>query len=146
MRTSAEATVARSLSEPATRRIDAEQSQGALAATRRLVQAAHVLRLDVQEDRDRRPLPAVVPLAGDLDAMLQIVDGAFRARTDEHPPSSPLPDLRARYSALARSAPGDPDSEALLAELDEVVDAANGLVSLTELGPGHDEDAVPAER
>ena len=58
-RTTAESTVARSLSEPSTRRIDASQSQGALAAMRRLVQAAHVLRLDVQDERERRPHPGL---------------------------------------------------------------------------------------
>ena len=49
-RTQAEATVRRSLSEPETRHIDARQSQAALGGLRRLVSAAHVLRLDAQED------------------------------------------------------------------------------------------------
>jgi uncharacterized membrane protein YccC len=135
MWTAAEATVARSLSEPATRRIDAEQSQGALAAMRRLVQAAHVVRLDAQEDRGRRPLTALEPLARDLDSLLANVEETFRARSDERPSTSPPPDLRAGYSALEHSASGDPESEALLTELDEMVDAANGLADLVGLGP-----------
>jgi uncharacterized membrane protein YccC len=130
MRTSAEATVARSLSEPATRRIDAEQSQGALVALRRLVQAVHVLRLDAEEDRDRRPVPALEPLAGDLDSLLENVEEAFRARPDGPPPASPRLDLRAGYSALERALPGGPDSEALLTEVDEIVDAADSLADM----------------
>ncbi|MBV9413653.1 MAG: FUSC family protein [Solirubrobacterales bacterium] len=142
-RTSAEATVARSLSEPATRRIDAEQSQAALAAMRRLVQAAHVLRLDVQDDRDRGPLPSVDPLAGDLDAQLSSVEAALAPRGEEPAPARSLPDLRARYQSMARSAPHDVEEEGLLAELDELVDAANSLVAAVGLEPA--DDAVDSE-
>ena len=139
-RTTTEANVARSLSEPATRRIDAQQSQGSLVSLRRLVLAAHVLRLDAQERRDRRPLPALAPLATDIDALLSGVDATFRARTDGPPPVPVVPDLRASYSELERAAPKDPDSEALLIELDEIVDAANGLAELAGIEPT-DEDA-----
>jgi hypothetical protein len=132
-RTTAESTVARSLSEPATRRIDAEQSQGSLAAMRRLVLAAHVLRLDAQEDHGRRPLPALEPLAADLDSLLRTVDAALRAGPQESMPPPALPDLRAKYDALERAAPDDPDSAAVLVELDEIVDAANGLAALAGL-------------
>ena len=134
-RTQAEATVARSLSEPETRRIDAGQSQGALAAMRRLVQAAHVLRLDAEEERSRRPVPSLAPFATDLDTLLADVDATFRAGRDGPSPASPaaLPDLRARYDELERAAPHDADNEALLTELDEIVDAANGLASLAGL-------------
>jgi uncharacterized membrane protein YccC len=132
-RTTAESTVARSLSEPATRRIDAEQSQGSLAAMRRLVLAAHVLRLDAQEDHGRRPLPALEPLAADLDSLLRTVDAALRAGPEESMPPPALPDLRAKYDALERAAPDDPDSAAVLVELDEIVDAANGLAALAGL-------------
>ena len=132
-RTQAEATVARSLSEPATRRIDAEQSQGMLAAMRRLVQGAHVLRLGAEEDRRREPIPALSPLATDLDGLLGSVEATVRAGNDESPPTVALPDLRARYHELERAAPDDADSEALLSELDEIVDAANGLAVLAGL-------------
>ena len=140
-RTAAEATVARSLSEPATRRIDAEQSQGMLAATRRLIQAAHVLRLDAQEERGRRPVPALAPLAGDLDELLGSVDATVRAGADERRPAGAptptpapaLPDLRTSYTALERAAPHDAEREALLLDLDEIVDAANGLAALAGL-------------
>jgi hypothetical protein len=134
-RTTAEATVARSLSEPATRRIDAEQSQGLLAAMRRLTQAGHVLRLEVQDDRPRQPLPGLEPLAADLDAMLTRVEAPLRARTDEEAlaPAAELPDLRGRYLTFARSAPDDVRSEGVLDELDEIVDAANSLKALVGL-------------
>jgi uncharacterized membrane protein YgaE (UPF0421/DUF939 family) len=152
-RTAAEATVARSLSEPATRRIDAEQSQGMLAATRRLVQAAHVLRLDAQEEQRQRPVPALAPLAGDLDELLGSVDATVRAGTDERrpagaPASTPapaLPDLRASYAALERVAPRDADGEALLLDLDEIVDAANGLAALAGLEALDGDDAARRE-
>jgi len=147
-RTTTEANVARSLSEPETRRIDAEQSQGSLAAARRLVLAAHVLRLDAQEERGRRPLPALEPLAADLDTLLGSVDATLRAGPDERPHAPGLPDLRASFAALERAAPDDADSAAVLVELDEIVDAANGLAELAGLETigapdgdgGHDAD------
>jgi len=132
-RTATEASVARSLSEPATRRIDADQSQGSLAAARRLVLAAHVLRLDAQEERGRRPLPALEPLAADLDRLLVTVDATLRAGPDGAAAPPMLPDLRADYEQLERAAPNDADSAAVLIELDEIVDAANGLAELAGL-------------
>lgn len=139
-RTTAESTVARSLSEPATRRIDAEQSQGLLAAMRRLIQAGHVLRLEVQDERPRQPLPGLEPLAADLDAALTRAEGPLRARTDElTPATAELPDLRGGYLAFARLAPDDVRSEGVLDELDEIVDAANSLMVLVGLEPAEDE-------
>jgi hypothetical protein len=44
-----------------------------------------------------------------------------------------VPDLRASYAALERAAPRDADGEALLLDLDEIVDAANGLAALAGL-------------
>jgi uncharacterized membrane protein YccC len=141
-RTNAESTVARSLSEPQTRRIDADQSQGALAALRRLIQAAHVLRLDAQEDRPRPPLPGLAPLAHDLDAALERVEASLNARPGAPPSAAPgprgFPDLRGRYLAFERTVPdeyaGDP--EGLLAELDEIVDATNGLAERLGIASG----------
>jgi uncharacterized membrane protein YccC len=137
VRTNAEATVARSLSEPATRRIDAEQSQGVLAATRRLVQAAHVLRLDVVDDRPRAPLPGLARLSGDLDALLGTVEGTLRAGAPGAGPET-LPDLRGDYLAFERSGPPDADGAGVLAELDEIVDAANSLATLVGLEAADD--------
>jgi len=135
-RTAAEATVAQSLAEPATRRIDADHSQGMLAASRRLVQAAHVLRLDAQEEHKRRPVPALAPLATGVDELLATVDTTVRAGANGVQAGTPgpsVPDLRASYDALERAAPRDADGEALLLDLDELVDAANGLAALAGL-------------
>ncbi|HTP18047.1 MAG TPA: FUSC family protein [Solirubrobacteraceae bacterium] len=141
-RTTTEANVARSLTEPQTRRIDAEQSQGALAAARRLVLAAHVLRLDAQEERSRRPLPELEPLAADLDSLLGTVDATLRARPHAPAPRVALPDLRADFEELERTAPKDPDSVAVLVELDEIVDSANGLAALAGLEAVDDQPAA----
>jgi uncharacterized membrane protein YccC len=141
-RTTTEANVARSLTEPQTRRIDAQQSQGSLAAARRLVLAAHVLRLDAQEERSRRPLPALEPLAADLDSLLGTVDATLRAGPDAPAPRVALPDLRADYDELERIAPKDPDSAAVLVELDEIVDSANGLAALAGLEAVDDQPAA----
>jgi uncharacterized membrane protein YccC len=134
-RTNAEATVARSLDEPSTRRIDAERSLGALAAMRRLIQATHVVRLDAEDERNRDPLPALGPLAADIHVLLETVGAALEGRA----PDRALPDLRAAYEAFEQTAPRDSESAALLAELDEMVDAANGLAEL--VGVGRDEAA-----
>jgi hypothetical protein len=99
-----------------------------------------VLRLEVQDERPRQPLPGLEPLAADLDAVLTRVEGPLRARPDEADPAATaeLPDLRGRYLAFARSAPDDLHSEGVLDELDEVVDAANSLAVLVGLEPAHD--------
>ena len=141
-RTTAESTVARSLSEPATRRIDAEESQAVLADMRRQMQAAHVLRLDVQDERVPRPLPGVEPLARGLDRLLSSVEATLRARPDERSPARELPDLRERYAEFERSAPVGAEVEGLLADLDEVVDAANSLAAVVGLEPGDSDDPV----
>jgi uncharacterized membrane protein YccC len=139
-RTTAEATVARSLSEPSTRRIDADLSQEALGAMRRLIQAAHVLRLDAQEDRHRRPLPGLGALRSDIDDLLATVQATLRARPERVADAPSLPDLRAGYLAFEHDSRQDREARALLAELDEIVDAANGLAVVSGL------DAVDDDR
>jgi uncharacterized membrane protein YccC len=132
-RTNAEAAVGRSLSEPETRRIDARQSQAALGGLRRLISAAHVLRLDAQEDRERRPRPRLRPLAADLDRQLGLIEESLG--TGEPPPSASfsLPDLRGEHDAFTEEEPQDEETAGLLAELDEIVDAVNGLASAVGL-------------
>jgi uncharacterized membrane protein YccC len=125
-RTNAEAIVARSLSEPPTRRIDAAQSQGILAALGRFTQAAHVLRVDAQDEDQRGPLPLLSSLASEIDRQLRLVS---RQLTDEALAESDPPDLRARFGAFQRACPGD--HGVLLAEIDEIVDASNTLAALT---------------
>jgi uncharacterized membrane protein YccC len=140
-RTTAEDTVALSLSDPATRRIDAEWSQSLLASMRRLVQAAHVLRLDVQDKRAPEPMPALGELAERLDQLLHQVQDRIESPTDSPPDTDP-PDLRGAFTRFAAAdRPTTADVLALVAELDEVVDAAGGLATLVGIDP-----ADPPER
>ena len=132
-RTTAESTVARSLSEPTTRRIDADQSQEALGAMRRLIQAAHVLRLDAQDDRDRQPMPKLAPLRSDIGQLLGSVETNLRSRPGDPGPAPSLPDLRAGYLALEHESGTDREAMVRLAELDEIVDATNGLAVISGL-------------
>jgi uncharacterized membrane protein YccC len=122
-RVNASSTVARSLSEPSTRRIDSTRAQGALTASLRLTRVTHVLGLDAREAERPEPVPGLRPLATSLDALMARVGAAVavggRLREDS------LPDLRTGYQQLADEHP-DPD---LLAELDELVDAANSLAT-----------------
>jgi PPOX class probable F420-dependent enzyme len=143
-RTNAEATVARSLSEPATRRIDASRSQAVLGAMRRLIQAAHVLRLDAQEQRGRRPMPELTPLKEGVDALLTSVESTLRVRPQDSPSPTPLPDLRERYGGVQRAVRAEDQAAELLAELDEMVDAANGVASAAGL-ESVDTDGTPDE-
>jgi uncharacterized membrane protein YccC len=142
-RTTAESTVARSLSEPSTRRIDASESQRALAAMRRLIQAAHVLRLDAQDERERRPLPGLAPLRAAIDELLSDVEASLRARPQEDPQPRELSDIRARYRAFRRASGQDEEALALGAQLDEIVDAADSLAAAAGLeSDGDDEPAA----
>jgi uncharacterized membrane protein YccC len=132
-RTNAESTVARSLTEPSTRRIDAQRSQGILGAMRRLIQAAHVLRLAAQDDGERPAIAELEPLRAGLDELLRRVEAILRAHPEPTPADVALPDLRRRYRRLAATLRDrDPGGE-LLTELDELVDAANSLASLAGL-------------
>jgi uncharacterized membrane protein YccC len=132
-RTNAEATVARSLSEPATRRIDATRSQAVLGAMRRLIQAAHVLRLDAQEERARRAMPELTPLKDGVDALLASVEATLRPHPQGSRSPTSLPDLRERYGGVRRSVRAEDQAADLLAGLDEMVDAANGVASAAGL-------------
>ncbi|MGH2874605.1 MAG: hypothetical protein ACRDL5_19360, partial [Solirubrobacteraceae bacterium] len=132
-RTRAEPAVARSLTEPATRRIDADISAATLDATRRMVQSVHVLRLDAADLDAKLPRRELEPFAGALDQLLSIVERALRARADgtlERPTRS-LPDVRGAYLTL--SGEHGQESSPLLGDLDELVDAANGLAAATGL-------------
>lgn len=122
-RMNADATVARSLSEPSERQIDRGRAERALAAQRRLVRATYVLAFDVPDRDQRAPVPGLEALASSLDVLLTRVRSAIadggRLRAEA------LPDLRASYEELSKTDTA-PD---LLAELDEVVDAANSLAA-----------------
>jgi uncharacterized membrane protein YccC len=140
-RTQADATVARSQSEPATRRIDARQSHAALGALRRLIQAVHVLRLDVQDDRPRQPRPEIESVRSALVELLEQVEDRLRELPAESPQATALPDLRGPFEEARRAWGEDPETVALASELDEIVDAANGLAAVAGLGPDEDDPA-----
>jgi uncharacterized membrane protein YccC len=146
-RTSAESTVARSLSEPATRRIDAGDSQRTLGAMRRLIQAVHVVRLDVEEERDRHPLPNLAPLRSGMAQLLSAVESTLRARAHDAgaPASARPPDLRAEFEAFERASADDPEATALGEEIDEMVDAANTLAVVSGLAVDDDDDDIAPE-
>lgn len=144
-RTKAESVVARSLSEPETQRIDARQSQAALGGLRRLIAAAHVLRLDAQEEGEHPPRPELAALAGGLDRQLEMVQLSLAAGTPVGGPAR-LPDLRAEHVAFAESAAEDEQAAGLIAELDEIVDAANGLAAVTGLEDAAGQEHAPAAR
>ncbi len=122
-RMNADATVARSLSEPSERQIDRTRASRALAAQRRLVRATYVLAFDVGDGDRREPVPELAALASSLDVLLARVGVAIAdgARLGE----DALPNLRDSYDELSSTC-AHPD---LVAELDEVVDAANSLAA-----------------
>jgi uncharacterized membrane protein YccC len=130
--TNAEATVERSLTEPPSRRIDVEQARRVLTGLRRLVQAAHVIRLELEEGgKDDRPLPALRPLAEGVDRTLAAIAETLATGV---PAKTNLPPLRALHHDLAADEAGAELDPVLLTELDEIVDAANtvaGQLGLT---------------
>lgn len=134
--TNAAATLERSLTEPPARRIDVEQAQGVMTGLRRLVQAVHVIRLELGANADRRPLVALTPLATALDqtfaAIAETLAGGVPAKTD-------LPPLRAAYRELAAATGSESPDPLLLTELDEIVDAANTVAGLLGLSPAEPE-------
>jgi uncharacterized membrane protein YccC len=141
-RTTAESVIARSLSEPATRRIDADRSQAVLGAMRRLIQAGHVLRLTAQ-DEDAQPRPELEPMRAGLDQLLARVEARFRFHPEQPASAEALPDLRERYVEIQRGLRHDAQAQELLSELDETVDAANGLAAAAGL-ESVDADATEA--
>jgi uncharacterized membrane protein YccC len=129
--TNAEATIERSLTDPAARRIDLEQAQNVMTGFRRLIQAVHVIRLERQAHPRNQPLVALRPLATAVDQTLAVIAGTLATGT---PAQANLPPLRAAYRELAAAAASAPLDPLLLTEIDEIVDAANtvaGVLGLT---------------
>jgi uncharacterized membrane protein YccC len=141
----AQDTVARSLSEPAARQIDAETSRGVLAGLRRVVQAIAVVRVlgegqagglgEGPEDRAQPPdLSALVEaLDRGLGEIAAVLAGQLGGR---------FPRLREHHEALAAASPAAGSApgpngldDVLLGELDEIVDALNTVAELIGLGP-----------
>lgn len=115
---------ARQLGDPGTRAI------ATLGGLRRLVYAGHTLRLQIAA-AERRPHAAWAPLRDGLGEALaaiaaQIRDADRRARAASLGPRPSLPPLRALYR---KACAADRPEEALLAPLDELVDATNTVAA-----------------
>ncbi len=135
-RTRAQADVARSLSEPETRRIDPRKGPGILGELLRVVHALHGLRLEAQDARDRAPMPDLAPLARALD--VQLAAAARALSSDDLQLSSEHVDLRHALDQF--SAAASPPERELIGLLDELVDATNSVADLLARSP----DPVPA--
>jgi uncharacterized membrane protein YccC len=131
--TKAEAPLEQALAEPPARRIDVDQARRVMTGLRRLVQAAHVIRLEFGARTDPPPLPRLRPLAAALDRTLAIISQTL---TTGVPAEAELPPLRALHHALVA---GDADP-VLVAELDEMVDAANTIAALLGIGQAAEAD------
>ena len=92
--------------------------------------------------REARARPELGPVQSGLNEQLRMVEARFRAMPSETPRSTPLPDLRGRLSEAARGWGDDPEDRDLANELDEIVDAVNGLAAVAGLHPDDDEPAT----
>jgi DNA-binding transcriptional ArsR family regulator len=130
LRTQADSAVARSLSEPARRRIDARVGSGVLDEMLRLVHAIHALRLEAQDTPDRPPQPALAPFARALDVQLAAIERGLLS--DDLQLSSEYVDLRALADLYTEEA-GASERE-LNAVIDQIADATNAIDEL--IAPG----------
>lgn len=113
-------TVART--EPPRRLGDAGmRAIAALAGLRRLVYAAHTLRLETAEVPDRQPQPAWAPFRNGLDRALAMIAARLRDGA-----VAPVPPLRVLYRDACQASRLD---EALLGPLDEIVDATDTVAA-----------------
>jgi uncharacterized membrane protein YccC len=126
--TKAEATIERALSEPPARQVDLELARDVTTGLRRLIQAAHVIRLEVRGRGQNEPVAELRPLIAALDGGLALIAEALATGV---PPRTELPPLRALYRELLAGA-GNVDP-VLDAELDEIVDAVNTVAGLLGL-------------
>ena len=81
-----------------------------------------------------RPMPALAPLAENLDELLGLVERRIAAGSTDGDDTEP-PDLRGAFSEFTRDRERTPDNLALANELDEIVDAAGGLATLVGIDP-----------
>jgi hypothetical protein len=103
-----------------------------MTGLRRLVQAAHVIRLELEERPERPPLPALRPLAQAIDETLAAIGQTLAAGV---PATSELPPLRALHHDLVAGDTGGELDRVLVTELDEIVDAADTLAAQIGLRP-----------
>ncbi|MHB1537135.1 MAG: FUSC family protein, partial [Solirubrobacteraceae bacterium] len=126
---SAEEAIARALAEPSSHRAGAERSRSALLALRRVAGVVHLLRAEGEATRPHpAPRATLTPLTEALDARLHAIDVALASHVDGATPSGPTAEqLRERYGDVKRALTGTETSDALLDQLDELVDAVNTL-------------------
>jgi uncharacterized membrane protein YccC len=129
----AEAAVGRSLDEPKQHRIDAEFANGALAASRRVIQALHSLRLEAQRGVTVEPFEALHALAHvfaeRLDLVARVLDG------DADPEGlGPSRALRQEFAPVAATLERNEAPRAIALQLDEIVDAINTLSGVVASG------------
>ena len=129
-RTQADSVVARSLSEPARRRIDARVGSGVLDEMLRLVHAIHALRLEAQDAPDPVPHPALAPFARALDVQLAAIERGLLS--DDLRLSSEYVDLRELADRFAEEA--EPGEHEIGAIIDQVADATNSIDELISRG------------
>lgn len=130
LRTQADSVVARSLSEPAGRRIDPRVGPGVLDEMLRLVHAVHALRLEAEDAAEPVPHPALAPFARALDAQLGAIGRGLQS--DDLQLSSEYVDLRELADRFAEEA--QPRERELGAVIDQVADATNAIDELIARG------------
>ena len=96
------------------------------------------------QERERRPLPELEPLHSGIDGLLTSVETTVRQHPEQSSSSERLPDLRERYIEVQRALRAHEQAAELLSELDEMVDAANGLAAAAGL-EAVDIDQAPEE-
>jgi hypothetical protein len=133
----ADATVSRSLAEPTKWRIDRDLAQSLMAALRRLTPAAHALHLEVASQLDGASYASNEQTAA-LRNFRDALDGALAeigASLEHNRATRPLPPLRELYRAV-RARAGEPTlrGQAILGQLDEVVDTVNTVGQLLHAG------------
>ena len=124
-RSNCEATIARSLSEPRSRRIDGQLASGVLAALRRSSLATHVLRTSLEPGRAPDRVPGLAPLAAALvSALGEIAESLEAGRAPE------VPALRPLHGDLVDETAGLVGMELLVVETDELVNAIDTVAAL----------------
>lgn len=124
----AEAAVGRSIQEPSSTRIDVSRARGLLAGALRIVRVSHALRIDAEHGATVTGFPEFERLH---DGLLRALD-ALSAHLDRRPAGS-VPDLRGLFREMTRSSEAEHVPRSVLLHLDELVNATNTAMYLTDL-------------
>ena len=104
-----------------------------MAGLRRLIQAVHVIRLELESLTEQRPQVELRPLVSALDQTLAAIAEKLASG---FAPKSGLPPLRALHRELVEGTAGAVPDPVLVTELDEIVDAVNTVAGLLGIGQG----------